>query len=184
VSRYGVHEQSRLAIVEPAVAVAKEPAACPLPSRRPWLAYLPFPFTVAAAESGVPFFEDVGATGAACCFLPPEDSKLRMIRIQVRPNEPLETALRRFKRQCNYAGVFRLAKKAAVYEKPSEKRRREERERVRNMQRALRKALASTRRTKKKGLRKPGAGRGPGRFEEDEGVDATAAVPVVTGAGV
>mgnify|MGYP002044085388 CR=1 FL=1 len=32
-----------------------------------------------------------------------------MIRVQVRPNEPLEAALRRFKRQCNYAGIFRLA---------------------------------------------------------------------------
>jgi ribosomal protein S21 len=31
-----------------------------------------------------------------------------MIKVQVRPNEPLEAALRRFKRQCNYAGVFRL----------------------------------------------------------------------------
>jgi small subunit ribosomal protein S21 len=40
-----------------------------------------------------------------------------MIRVQVRPNEPLEAALRRFKRQCNYAGIFRLAKKHAYHEK-------------------------------------------------------------------
>ena len=40
-----------------------------------------------------------------------------MIRIQVRPNEPLESALRRFKRQCNYAGIFRLAKKYNYFEK-------------------------------------------------------------------
>lgn len=72
-----------------------------------------------------------------------------MIRVQVRPNEPLETALRRFKRQCNYAGIFRLAKKASVYEKPSERRRREARERVRNVQRALRKALQSRRSRRK-----------------------------------
>ena len=50
-----------------------------------------------------------------------------MIRVQVRPNEPLEAALRRFKRQCNYAGIFRLAKKHAYHEKSSDKRRREER---------------------------------------------------------
>jgi small subunit ribosomal protein S21 len=62
-----------------------------------------------------------------------------MIKIQLRPNEPLESALRRFKRQCNYAGVFRLAKKYAYYEKRSDKRRREERERIRSIQRALRK---------------------------------------------
>jgi len=62
-----------------------------------------------------------------------------MIRVQVRPNEPLEAALRRFKRQCNYAGIFRLAKKHAYHEKSSDKRRREERERVRNIMMAERK---------------------------------------------
>ncbi|MEZ5987586.1 MAG: 30S ribosomal protein S21 [Planctomycetota bacterium] len=64
-----------------------------------------------------------------------------MIKVQVRSNEPLEAALRRFKRQCNYAGIFRLAKKSSVYEKPSEKRRREKRERLRNIQRQVRKAM-------------------------------------------
>lgn len=92
-----------------------------------------------------------------------------MIRIQVRPNEPLETALRRFKRQCNYAGIFRLAKKASVYEKPSEKRRREARERIRNVQRALRKAMQS-RRPRKKPARKPQSQR-----PESEEKPATAA---------
>lgn len=62
-----------------------------------------------------------------------------MIRVQVRPNEPLEAALRRFKRQCNYAGIFRLAKKHAYHEKASDKRRREERERLRNILMAERK---------------------------------------------
>ncbi|HMQ23149.1 MAG TPA: 30S ribosomal protein S21 [Planctomycetota bacterium] len=80
-----------------------------------------------------------------------------MIRIQVRPNEPLETALRRFKRQCNYAGIFRLAKKTTVYEKPSEKRRREDRERIRNVQRAVRKSMV-TRKVRRKGPKSRGAG--------------------------
>lgn len=62
-----------------------------------------------------------------------------MIRVQVRPNEPLEAALRRFKRQCNYAGIFRLAKKHAYHEKTSDRRRREERERLRNILMAERK---------------------------------------------
>jgi small subunit ribosomal protein S21 len=73
-----------------------------------------------------------------------------MIRVQVRHNEPLEAALRRFKRQCNYAGIFRLAKKAKFYEKPSEARRRESRERARNIQRQIRKANQA-----KLGRRKP-----------------------------
>jgi len=62
-----------------------------------------------------------------------------MIRVQVRPNEPLEAALRRFKRQCNYAGIFRLAKKHAYHEKSSDKKRREGRERMRNILMAERK---------------------------------------------
>ncbi len=62
-----------------------------------------------------------------------------MIRVQVRPNEPLEAALRRFKRQCNYAGIFRLAKKYAYHEKTSDRCRREERERIRNIVMAERK---------------------------------------------
>lgn len=61
-----------------------------------------------------------------------------MIKVQIRPNEPLDAALRRFKRQCNYAGVFRLAKKYTSFEKASDKRRREDRERIRNIQRAQR----------------------------------------------
>lgn len=67
-----------------------------------------------------------------------------MIRVQVRPNEPLEAALRRFKRQCNYAGIFRLAKKYAYHEKASDRNRREERERLRNIQRAERKSDTSS----------------------------------------
>jgi len=67
-----------------------------------------------------------------------------MIKVQVRPNEPVEAALRRFKRQCNYAGIFRLAKKFSFHEKRSDKNRREERERVRNIQRAMRKINGAT----------------------------------------
>lgn len=78
-----------------------------------------------------------------------------MIRVQVRPNEPLEGALRRFKRQCNYAGIFRLAKKSAVYEKPSEKRRRERRERVRNIQRSIRKMMQAKTGRKSKSKKRP-----------------------------
>jgi len=52
----------------------------------------------------------------------------------------MEGALRRFKRQCNYAGIFRLAKRSKFYEKPSQKRRREARERKRNILRRIRKA--------------------------------------------
>ncbi len=69
-----------------------------------------------------------------------------MIKVQVRSNEPLESALRRFKRQCNYAGIFRLAKKYSFFEKRSDRRRREGRERLRSIQRAMRKVEPSGRR--------------------------------------
>ena len=78
-----------------------------------------------------------------------------MIRVQVRPNETLEAALRRFKRQCNYAGIFRLAKKYSYHEKRSDRRRREERERIRNIQRAMRKSKQGPMRSMKRGKPKP-----------------------------
>lgn len=62
-----------------------------------------------------------------------------LIKVAVRSNESLEAALRRFKRQCNYSGVFRLAKAKTWHEKRSDKRRRERRERLRTIQKATRK---------------------------------------------
>lgn len=73
-----------------------------------------------------------------------------MIKVQLRPNEPLDAALRRFKRQCNYAGVFRLAKKYTSFEKASDKRRREDREKIRNIQRAQRRQTRVRPRTTRK----------------------------------
>ncbi len=61
-----------------------------------------------------------------------------MIKVQVRPNESLESALRRFKRQCNYSGIFRLFKAHTWHEKRSDKRRRERRERLRTVLKAAR----------------------------------------------
>ena len=61
-----------------------------------------------------------------------------VIKVQVRPNESLEAALRRFKRQCHYSGIFRLAKSHTWHEKRSDRLRRERRERLRTIQRASR----------------------------------------------
>jgi small subunit ribosomal protein S21 len=62
-----------------------------------------------------------------------------VIKVQVRPNESLESALRRFKRQCNYSGLFRMVKAHTWHEKRSDARRRERRERLRTIQKATRK---------------------------------------------
>ena len=47
-----------------------------------------------------------------------------MSEIRVRENESLESALRRFKRQCARSGVIAEVRKRAHYEKPSVKRKK------------------------------------------------------------
>lgn len=52
-----------------------------------------------------------------------------VIRVQTRDNEPVEKALRRLRKLCNNEGVTRTSKAKSYFEKPSERRRREARER-------------------------------------------------------
>ncbi|MFQ5748449.1 MAG: 30S ribosomal protein S21, partial [Planctomycetota bacterium] len=49
----------------------------------------------------------------------PGGRTIGLIKVQVRPNESLEAALRRFKRQCNYTGIFKMAKQKSFFEKPT-----------------------------------------------------------------
>lgn len=48
-----------------------------------------------------------------------------MPRIEVKSNEPLERALRRFKRKIEREGILKQIKARKHYEKPSERKRRE-----------------------------------------------------------
>ena len=48
----------------------------------------------------------------------------KMSEIRVRENESLESALRRFKRQCARSGVIAEVRKREHYEKPSVKRKK------------------------------------------------------------
>ena len=50
-----------------------------------------------------------------------------MPRIEVRADESLERALRRFKRKLEREGILKELKAKKHYEKPSERRRREQR---------------------------------------------------------
>ncbi len=61
-----------------------------------------------------------------------------MIKVQIRQNESLEAALRRFKRQCSQSGLFLVMKENAHYEKPAEERRRLGKDRARVIKRAER----------------------------------------------
>ena len=47
-----------------------------------------------------------------------------MAEIRVKENESLDSALRRFKRQCARSGVIAAVKKREHYEKPSVKRKK------------------------------------------------------------
>lgn len=56
-----------------------------------------------------------------------------MIRVQPKEGEPLEKTLRRLRKICNNEGVTKAVKRHAYYEKPSERRRRKERERIKTI---------------------------------------------------
>ena len=49
-----------------------------------------------------------------------------MTSIKVRENESLDSAIRRFKRQCTKDGIIGDIKKREAYEKPSVKRKKKE----------------------------------------------------------
>ncbi|MBL7069430.1 MAG: 30S ribosomal protein S21 [Candidatus Omnitrophica bacterium] len=51
-----------------------------------------------------------------------------MPRVDIRANEPLEKALRRFKRKIEREGILRQLRARKHYEKPSEVKRRKKRE--------------------------------------------------------
>ena len=47
-----------------------------------------------------------------------------MAQVNVKPNESLETALKRFKKQIQQDGILKQARAHEFYEKPSDKRRK------------------------------------------------------------
>jgi small subunit ribosomal protein S21 len=65
-------------------------------------------------------------------------SEVRMIKVRARRNEPLEQLLKRFKKACEKEGLIREMRRTAYYEKPSDARRRENRQKVRRRQKLLR----------------------------------------------
>lgn len=51
-----------------------------------------------------------------------------MIRVEARSGEPLDKTLRRFKKQCEKEGLTKDMKKISYFEKPSERKRRKQRQ--------------------------------------------------------
>ncbi len=63
------------------------------------------------------------------------------IRVTARYDEPSERLLQRFKRLCLRGGLFKEIKRRRFYEKPSQKRRREAKESLREAKKAERRKL-------------------------------------------
>lgn len=49
-----------------------------------------------------------------------------MAGVRVKENEPLDSAIRRFKKQCEKAGILTELRKREHYEKPSVRRKKKE----------------------------------------------------------
>ena len=62
-----------------------------------------------------------------------------MAQVQVRQNETLDQALRRFKKQIQQSGILKEAREHEHYEKPSDKKRKANAARKRKMQNEMRK---------------------------------------------
>ena len=68
-----------------------------------------------------------------------------MAGVRIKENEPIESAIRRFKKQCEKAGILAELRKREHYEKPSVRRKRKAMAaRKRAIRRAARSALASS----------------------------------------
>ena len=61
-----------------------------------------------------------------------------MAKVILQNNESVKDALRRFKKLVNREGIVNRSKRVARYEKPSERRRREKSERIKNIRKAQR----------------------------------------------
>jgi small subunit ribosomal protein S21 len=59
-----------------------------------------------------------------------------MAKVIVHADEPVKDALRRFKKLCNREGIITRSRRAARYEKPSERRRRERADRLKTIRKA------------------------------------------------
>ncbi len=71
-----------------------------------------------------------------------------MPHVRVKDNEPFEKALKRFKRQCEKAGIMADIRKHQRFEKPSERRKRKVATARRKALVRARKAAMKTRRSR------------------------------------
>ncbi|MFW5857729.1 MAG: 30S ribosomal protein S21 [Planctomycetota bacterium] len=72
------------------------------------------------------------------------------IRLEMRPNEPIDKALKRFKKMCDREGLNRDIRRNAYYEKDSEKNKRKNREREKELAKQVRLAARAKAKRKKR----------------------------------
>lgn len=72
-----------------------------------------------------------------------------MIRLEMKPNENLDKALRRFKKICDREGLTRDMRKHSAYEKPSDRNKRKDREREKERAKTIRVAEKKKDKTRK-----------------------------------
>jgi small subunit ribosomal protein S21 len=61
-----------------------------------------------------------------------------LTQVLVKPNEPLDAALKRFKKQVLMSGVLREARDHSTYQKPSDRKRKQKQAAIRKAQRNIR----------------------------------------------
>jgi small subunit ribosomal protein S21 len=61
-----------------------------------------------------------------------------VVKLRVRSGESIQDAVRRFRKLCERSGLRKEMRRKAYYEKPSERRRREELKRLRKARQATR----------------------------------------------
>jgi len=72
-----------------------------------------------------------------------------MAKIIVKTDEQIKDALKRFKKLCDKEGIINTAKRTSYYEKPSERKRREEAERLKAIRRAQKTSAGGRRKRKR-----------------------------------
>jgi small subunit ribosomal protein S21 len=88
-----------------------------------------------------------------------------LIRLELKPGEPIDKALRRFKKICDREGLTRDMRKNSYYEKPSERQKRREREREKERSKSVRLAQKKKLKARKARAKAMKAGRSPARRE-------------------
>lgn len=76
-----------------------------------------------------------------------------MIRLELKNNESIDKALKRFKKICDREGLTRDMRKNSYYEKPSEQNKRKDREREKERAKTIRQAAKKKAKTRKARVR-------------------------------